>query len=146
MSSAAVDRSGSAEFEEAMTGALQPPEGGCQCEARAAMAPQAATTTTATPAQSSVSAPTTARSALGSLSTPLVGPAAVDRSAPVSSQVAEPVEPTSCGECGLPFSLDDVVGPATNAIATTASAYIGIPTGWTFGAPARAPRPANFEV
>lgn len=141
LSPTAVDRSGSAEFEDAMTGALQRPEGGCQCEARASAA-QPVTAAGASP----MSSPASARSGLASLGNPLGPAASVDRSTAVSSQVTESAEPSSCGECGLPFSLDDVVGPVINAAVAPATSFIGIPTGWTFAGPSRPSRSATFEV
>lgn len=136
--SAGVDRSGSADFDDAMAGALRPPEGGCQCEARASMASR-------TPAAAPIAAspPAEARSRLVSGSDAFSVPASVDRSASASDEV---VEIGSCHECGEPFSLDDVAESTVRAAVATAPNLIGITTGWTVAGPARTTRPAAFET
>jgi len=127
-----VDRSGSADFDEAMASAMRPPEGGCQCEARAATVSQAPVASAIPPSTTSPTSPTQ--------------PASAVRSAPVVPGDGDVVPPPSCGECGLPFSIDDPAEPAPVAPAATTSNLAGIQTGWALAATVRVPRSISFET
>jgi hypothetical protein len=123
-----VNGSGANAFHDVMAGALQPPEGCCQCDARPLTAVQPAGSRVV-PAPSS-SMPITDATGLaaiaGRIGAPPVGRGGVATPAGATSSAVTDAGSSACGSGGLPSSIDDLVGVPLAISSLAESPFIGV--------------------